>query len=546
MEITSNTYTDKNYEHFEKHGDKNHFEEIIDLMILEGVVGNNETFSQAIKSLPRDKKRTTILSILDKNLNLFNRIKALNDHGINKMDHIKDIILMLREYVKVGEVEKKKFGEVMTPLDLVKEMIATLPEDVWSNPNLKWLDPANGTGPYPIMVIYKLMNGLKEWEPDDEKRYKHIIENMIYVCELQPKNMFLYLCAVDPFDMYKLNIYTGSFLEQGFDKHMKEVWAIEKFDIIIGNPPYNNEVSVSGTSSDIYDEFIFKSDKIADIIIMITPSKWFNKPDKEKLRNLLIRDGRLDKIVTSNKSFDELNIRGGVSYFLTTRENKDLVNFNGENKNLKEQFNLFGFIFKDQKGSDLIKSILDKTIKFTKLSTIFNGKSYFGLKTNHKDIVNNGIKCYFSGRQKKELNLSVSDNGRHYSFVKNFKDTKLKKDRWKLITPAAYGFKTKSENTYNEIGGKFISPPGEVCTETFVFFDLNSEIECKNLEIYLETKFVKFLVSLKKSKQDVTSKIFDIIPMVPFDREWTDDQLFEYFNLSEEERNLILNHNKNK
>ena len=133
---------------------------------------------------------------------------------------------MLREYVKVGEVEKKKFGEVMTSLDLVKEMLSTLPEDVWTNPNLKWLDPANGTGPFPTMVIYKLMNGLKEWEPDDNKRYKHIIENMIYVCELQPKNMFLYMCVADPFDEYDINIYTGSFLDEGFDNHMKEVWGV--------------------------------------------------------------------------------------------------------------------------------------------------------------------------------------------------------------------------------------------------------------------------------------------------------------------------------
>ena len=450
---------------------------------------------------------------------------------------------LVDSYLKPSNTEKKKFGEVMTPLELVKEMMVTLPEEVWSNPDLKWLDPANGIGNFPVVIVKNLMDGLKEWQPDSELRLKHILENQIYVCELQSKNMFIYLQLFDSENQYKLNFHRGSFLDENFSEVMKE-WGVDKMDIVIGNPPYNNEVSVSGTSSDIYDEFIFKSDEISDRIIMITPSKWFDKPDKEKLRNLLIKEGRLEKIVTDNKSFDELNIRGGVSYFLTTKENKDLVNFNGEDKNLKEQFNLFGFIFKDQKESDLIKSILDKTSKFTKLSTIFNGKSYFGLKTNHKDIATNGTKCYFSGRQKKELNLSVSDSGRHYSFVKNFKDTKSKKDKWKLITPAAYGFKTKSENTYNEIGGKFISPPGEVCTETFVFFDLNSEIECKILKIYLETKFVKFLISLKKYKQHVTSKIFDIIPMVPFDREWTDEKLFEYFGLTEEEKNIILNYDK--
>jgi hypothetical protein len=237
MEKTG-TYSLEDYNEFMKTGNKNIFETIVDSMILDGVAGMNDSFKSAISSLPIKEKRMAILSLLDKDLNLFKRIKALTDNSIGRMDHIKDVILMLREYVKVGEVEKKKFGEVMSPLELVKEMLSTLPEDVWTNPNLKWLDPANGTGPFPVMVIYKLMNGLKDWEPDDEKRYKHIVENMIYVSELQPKNMFLYMCAVDPFDKYKLNVYTGSFLDSGFDYHMKEVWKLDKFSVIVGNPPY--------------------------------------------------------------------------------------------------------------------------------------------------------------------------------------------------------------------------------------------------------------------------------------------------------------------
>ena len=283
MEITGVTYSVSDYEHYNQNGDLNYFEEVIDAMILDGISGMNDTFRNAIRNLSRDKKRMTILSLLDKDLNLFKRIKALTDKNIGKMDHIKDIILMLREYVKVGEVEKKKFGEVMTPLELVKEMLATLPEEVWSNPNLKWLDPANGTGPYPIMVIYKLMIGLAEWEPDAEKRYKHIVENMIYVCELQPKNMFLYMCAVDPFDTYKLNIYTGSFLEPEFDKHMKDVWSVEKFDVVMGNPPYNQMIDM---------EFLCKAHDIADIILYVHPSTWLldEKGKQRKFTNTKEKD----------------------------------------------------------------------------------------------------------------------------------------------------------------------------------------------------------------------------------------------------------------
>ena len=100
------------------------------------------------------------------------------------------------------------------------------------------------------------------------------------------------------------------------------------------------------------------------------------------------------------------------------------------------------------------------TIPIVGISSVV--EKYFGLKTNHSDIHDNGIKCYFSSRQKD--NGLILENGRYYSFVNRIKDSNLKLNRWKLITPAAYGFKTKTENTYNKIGQSFVSSPGEVCT----------------------------------------------------------------------------------
>ena len=322
MEITGVTYSVSDYEHYNQNGDLNYFEEVIDAMILDGISGMNDTFRNAIRGLSRDKKRMTILSLLDKDLNLFNRIKALTDKNISKMDHIKDIILMLRDYVKVGEVEKKKFGEVMTSLTLIKEMLATLPEEIWSNPNLKWLDPANGTGPYPIMVIYKLMIGLAEWEPDAEKRYKHIVENMIYVCELQPKNMFLYMCAVDPFDTYKLNIYTGSFLEPEFDKHMKDVWNINGFDIIMGNPPYNSGDTGNGNS--IWQLFVEKTEKISNkFVLFVHPSAWrmpLKKGDRFFNASNFIKKSKFVNIVDKEKSKEYFGLVVKVDFYLIDKE----------------------------------------------------------------------------------------------------------------------------------------------------------------------------------------------------------------------------------
>ena len=146
------------YEEYQKTGDINYFEEIIDAMVLDGISGMNDSFKNAIKSLPRQKKRMTILSLLDKDLNLFTKIKSfVSNEKLSKVDHLKDVILMLREYVKVGEVEKKKFGEVMTDLNLVKHILSRIPEEDFKNPNKTFIDFANGTGVFPLVVIYRLM-----------------------------------------------------------------------------------------------------------------------------------------------------------------------------------------------------------------------------------------------------------------------------------------------------------------------------------------------------------------------------------------------------
>jgi len=358
MLITGTTYSVSHYKEFEKTGNKDIFEDIIDSMIMDGIAGMNESFRRAISSLPKDKKRLAILSILDKDRNLFAKIKeSITDINLSKIDHVKNIILMLREYVKIAEVEKKKFGEVMTPLDLVKEMLNTLPAEVWSNPNLKWLDPANGTGPFPAVVIYKLMKGLESWEPDADKRYKHIIENMIYVCELQPKNMFLYLCTVDPKDELACNIYTGSFLEEGFDYHMKNVWSVDKFDIVIGNPPYNSGQNASGKrggGDTLWDKFVIKSiNNMVEngYLLFVHPTLW-RKPQSEKSSTKLVSEIMMKKQIhylEMHDSSDGMKVFGaGTRYDFYLLENTTIYKetlINGEDRtNVKVDLSNYNFI----------------------------------------------------------------------------------------------------------------------------------------------------------------------------------------------------------
>jgi hypothetical protein len=262
---------------------KNLYEDLIEQMMMEEVAGLDKDILETLQNVSIEKQRMAILSILDKDRRLFMDIKKIVEKTpISASEHIKDVVQLLRKYVEVGDVEKKRFGEIMTPIFLVENMINLLPDEVWSDPNLKWLDPCAGVGVFFSVVISRLMNGLSEWEPDEEKRYKHIVENMLHSCELQAKNLFLNLVLYDSRDEYAMNVYCGSFLDEGFDKHAKDVWGVEKFDVILQNPPYNS--NGTGNGNILWNKFIEKSIDILQpnkYLVAVHPSLW-RKPQSKK------------------------------------------------------------------------------------------------------------------------------------------------------------------------------------------------------------------------------------------------------------------------
>ena len=137
---------------------------------------------------------------------------------------LEDIRNIIKKTLPIRIEEKKKYGEVFTPIELIDTMLDTLPIDVWSNPNLKWLDPTAGIGNFTMIVFYRLMTGLSLWEPDYDKRFSHII-NMIYMVELNPEN------ATRISQIFgECHIICDDFLITEFQY---------SFDIILGNPPFS-------------------------------------------------------------------------------------------------------------------------------------------------------------------------------------------------------------------------------------------------------------------------------------------------------------------
>ena len=140
--------------------------------------------------------------------------------------------------------------------------------------------------------------------------------------------------------------------------------------------------------------------------------------------------------------------------------------------------------------------------------------------------------CYFSNQRGAKMNMEVK-NGRYYSYVNDYTDNGNVINDWKVITSSAYGANPNGLGEINLIN------PNEICSESFIFFNFKTKKESTNFISYINTKFVKFLISIKKNKQHVTSIVFQLVPQVPLDREWTDEQLYEYFKLTPEEINFI-------
>ena len=489
-----NTYSTYHYEKYNQDGDENYFEEIIDKMILDEVVGMNESFRNAISKLSKDKKRMAILSLLDKDRNLFKGIKSLVDKGVNKMEHLKEVILMLREYVKVGEVEKKKFGEVMTDLNLVKHILSRIPEKDFQNPKKTFIDFANGTGVFPLVVIYKLMNGLSEIIKDPEERYKHIIENQIFVSEIQPKNMFLYMCLVDPYDQYKLNIFTGSSLNEdskktsAFRNHMKDVWKKDSFDYGIGNPPFNQMIDM---------KFVRLSYELCDITCIVHPSTWLlDKKGKQKAfietKELVKNHLESIELFNGNKIF---NIVLAVPCCIT------YIDKNKKSKNIKclDKLNSINIIYED----------INQINKYSNLDIYPSLKNKITTNTdkNLQDVI------------------KIDDGSNFYVNISQITGNVFTNSETEMVKNDFYTLVGKEITVSNE--------PRKQREKTQVSF-IKKE-DANNFIKYLKTDFVRFCLSMLKNNKNVYCGEMSLIPWLDFSQEWTDENLYKHFNITKEE-----------
>jgi hypothetical protein len=226
-----------------------------------------------------------------------------------------EILEFYNKKTSIREKEKNELGEVFTPIGLIDELLDALPKSVWTNPDLKWLDPAAGLGQFSAVIYMRLLKSLEKKIPDLIGRKTHIIKNMLFMVELNKKSITDLKRIFGP----SANIVNADFLD------VKETWkndlGVETFDIVIGNPPFQSPKKFDykgGAGKNIlWDKFvvsILSSDTLnqGGHLAFITPAAW-RRPESD-LYELMTRKNKLSFLHIYGKS-DGVQLFGIQSRF---------------------------------------------------------------------------------------------------------------------------------------------------------------------------------------------------------------------------------------
>jgi len=334
--------------------------------------------------------------------------------------------------------EKKNKAEIPTPLSLVEEMLDKMSNDFRKSKN-KVFEPCCGKGNFIMKIFEKFFNGLKEKYPDEKKRCKIIITKCLYFSDITPMNVFItseiLKCEIqsrtgnDKELTYEFNSNVGNTLELDINKK----WGFDKFDAVIGNPPYQevdeNKKSKGGTN--LYTKFINMAFHLLNkncYLLFITPISWLG-PSKniqtgnDLLHNIFFKYDLLYLNLNECKKY--FNVGSTFSYYLIQKKitEKKLTNVVSEYKKIivnnnidfKKLNNLdFLPIHITQETLNLIEEITNKNhkleIKRCRLLDTSNksGKEHLRLKKDDKFkyiTYHTTSKTYYS-----DIELDIYDN----------------------------------------------------------------------------------------------------------------------------------------
>ena len=461
--------------------------------------------------------------------------------------------------------------EVFTPPTIANQMLDMLPAELWSNPDAKFLDPCCKSGVFLREIAKRLIDGLAKKIPDLQERLNHIYSKQLFGIAITELTSMLSRRSVycSKFANGKYSICNEFKTEKGnivFDRtehtwengkckfcgasqaeydrdealethayqfiHVDEVFKM-KFDVIIGNPPYQLTTGTSSAQSiPIYNKFVIQAKKLNPrYLTMIIPSRWFSGGmGLDSFRDEMLHDRHLTVLhdfIDASECFPGVEIKGGVCYFLWTKDTVDDCTIYTHKQGAVESVTKRPLL---EENSDIFIRyndaipILRKIQKQTQnsLSDGIQSLGIFGFPTNFADYKKNN----FPGA------VTIYGN-KFVGFITKNQITSGEEllNKHKVLLPKAIGSGGFDAN-FNPI----VTYKNSCCTFTYVVigaFDKKEQAE--NLAGYIKTNFFKFLVGLRKITQDATKRVYQFVPMQDFNEEWTDEKLYKKYKLTKDE-----------
>ena len=527
--------------------------------------------------------------VIDKISKLMDPLKRSNlDYKIQCISMLafdKTLKPLERAMTSIKKFNRMSESEVITPYNVCDEMVALLPEEGLREIVLnqeKFLDIAAKSGEYAVSLYKRLTDGLGYSHEDvKDTIYSIPTSSIAYeftrkfyeILDLNVENIAVNFNAYDLLDVKNDKNEVdydkiSSLLRQG--KKFSEITLKEEikageetvnFGAVIGNPPYQlSDGGAQASAKPIYQHFVLLGKKLSSkYSCYITPTRWFaGGKGLDNFRDMMLRDETIKELhdfLTPEDVFPNTNNRGGVCYFLNDISKIDKnVKFVTHKNNRKISeidrpllINGIDIFLRDNMGIDIINKLNDYGCK-SFLEEIISARKPFGLDgnfvsnekfKNNKNGIKNPLKCYGKSQKIGFIDSDIIEKNKQW--IKS----------WKVFTPYANNIGTEL-NDDNQ--NSFVGEPNSVCTETFLTIgaELNlSKKAAKSLSVYLRTKFARYLHSLAKISQHGTKQTYRFVPMQDFtdnsDVDWTksiadiDEQLFDKYHLSSEEREHIKN-----
>ena len=455
-------------------------------------------------------------------------------------------------------IPPQETNQIFTPKRVVKMIVDTLQEahpELFESSETTFCDLYMKSGLFITEVVRRLFENTRAKFHNDNACICHILEKQVY--GFAPTDILYNICINLIFGFDNNNISRRNFLNIDTTPYCKnqnlETITKEKnmkFDVIIGNPPYQ-ESDGGGTGDSakpIYHIFIKQAIQLSPLYLtMIVPSRWM-KGGKGlgDFRSEMMNDKRikiLHDFENAKECFSNIDLDGGVCYFLWDRNHNGKVGYCSHTldeqvvhseRYLKADFS--DTVIRDIRQSSIIEKVYHaKEKKFSSIvssrnpydfsADFFNNpEKYSDIRVSNQQFVSSykiyGVKGKKGGAKRVFGYVEIP------STLKNTKSA----TEYKLFFSKAY---MTTSTVPPEI---IIGEPNEICTETFLQIGtFPSKRESLNCLQYIKTKFFRALLFYNRSSLNISQGTFDLIPLQDFTEEWTDSKLYAKYGLTKEE-----------